>query len=187
MQSNQLATRIPNYSPNNIGIGQQNDNDHPDDREDYLYQVDGTTDIHTPTDHSTDDEDTEPDNNACKRQRKVYVPADTSRKELTKQRQAQVLKNQQEKERIKAQTLENRYIADKESRTRTKRPMAQPEDNGDNIDDTHSQRPQRSKGKASHPHQIKSSKKNKKMPRARGNATVPNDPPLDLTLLMKIL
>ena len=94
VQSNQLATKIPDYSPNIIGIGQQKDNDHPDDREDYLYQVDGTMDIQTPTDHSSDDEDTEPDNNACKRQRKVYVQADTSRKELTKQRQAQVLKNQ---------------------------------------------------------------------------------------------
>ena len=106
VQSDQLTTGIPSYSPNNIGIGQQNDNDYPDDREDYLYQVDGTTDIHTPTDHSTDDEHTEPDNNACKRQRKVYAPADTSRKELTKQRQAQVItKNHQEKERLKAQTL----------------------------------------------------------------------------------
>ena len=55
--------------------------------------------------------------------------------------------------------------------------MAQPEDNGDNIDDTYSPRPQRSKGKAFHPDQIKSSKKNRKMPRARGDATVPNDPP----------
>ena len=48
-------------------------------------------DIHTPTDHSADDEDTEPDN-ACKRQRKVHAPADTSRKELTKQRQEQMLR-----------------------------------------------------------------------------------------------
>ena len=48
-------------------------------------------DIHTPTDHSTDDEDTEPDNNTYKRQRKTYAPADTNRKELTKQRQAQIL------------------------------------------------------------------------------------------------
>ena len=87
---------------------------------------------------------------------------DTSRKELTKQRQAQVLKNQQEKERLQAQTLENRDNADRESRSRTKRPTAQPEDNGDNIDDTNSPRPQRSKGKASHPDQIKSSKKNRK-------------------------
>ena len=93
VQSDQLTMRIPNYLPSNIGIGQQNDNDYPDDKEDYLYQVDGTMDIHTSTDHSTDDEDTEPDNNACKRQRKVYAPADTSRKELTKQRQAQMLKN----------------------------------------------------------------------------------------------
>ena len=119
-------------------------------------------DIHTPTDHSANDEDTEPDNNACKRQRKLYVPVDTCRKELTKQRQAQVLKNQQEKDRLKAQTLENRDNADRESRTRTKIHTAQPEDNGDNIDDTYSPRPQRSKGKASHPDQIKSSKKNLK-------------------------
>ena len=164
VQSNQLTTRILNYFPNNIGTGQQNDNDYPDDREDYLYQVDGTMDIHTPTDHSADDEDTEPDNNACNRQRKLYVPADASRKELTKQRQAQVLKNQQEQERLKAQPLENRDNADRDSRTRTKRPMAQPEDNGDNIDDTNRPRPQMSKGKASHPDQIKSLKKNRKMP-----------------------
>ena len=98
---------------------------------------------------------------------------------MTKQRQAQVLKNQQDKERLKAQTSEDRNNADKESRTRTKRPTAQPEDNGDNIDDTNSLRPQRSKGKASHPYQIKSLKKNRKMPRARGNTTVLNDPPLD--------
>ena len=101
VQSDQIITRIPNYSPSDIRTCQQHDNDHPDDKEDYLYQVDGTMDIHTLTDHSTDDEDTKPDNNACKRQRKVYAPADTNRKELTKQRQAQVLKNQQEKERLK--------------------------------------------------------------------------------------
>ena len=116
-------------------------------------------DIHTSTDHSTDDKDTEPDNNACKRQRKVCGSADTSRKELTKQRQAQVLKNQQKKERLKAQTLENRDNTDRESRTRTKRPTAQPGANCDNIDDTNSPRPQSSKGKASHPDQIKSSKR----------------------------
>ena len=104
---------------------------------------------------------------------------DASRKELTKQRQAQLLKNQQEKERLKIQTLENTDNADRESRTITKRPTTQPEDNGDNINDTNSPRPQRSKGKASHPNQIKSLKKNRKMPRAKGNATVPNDPPLD--------
>ena len=58
-------------------------------------------DIPTPTDHSADDEDTEPDNNTHKRQRKTYAPADTIRKELTKQRQAQILKSQQEKKEQK--------------------------------------------------------------------------------------
>ena len=92
VQSDQLTIRIPNNLPNNTEIGQQDDNDYVDDREGYLYQVDGTMDIHTPTDHSADDEDTEPDNNTNKRQRKVYAPTDTNRKELTKQRKAQVLK-----------------------------------------------------------------------------------------------
>ena len=41
----------------------------------------------------------------------------TSRKELTKQRQAQMLKNQQEKKRLKAQKLENKDNADRESIT----------------------------------------------------------------------
>ena len=140
VQSDQLTTRIPNFLPNNKEIGQQNDNDYLDDREEYLYQVDGTTDVHTPADHSTDDEDTEPDNNTHKRQRKVHAPADTNRKELTKQRQAQVLKNQQERQRLKAQALEDRDNIDKASRTKMKRPKAQPEDNGDNIDDTNSSR-----------------------------------------------
>ena len=174
MQSDQLTTRIPNYSPNNIEIGQQNDN-----REEYLYQVDGTMDVHTPTDYSADDEDTEPDNNTHKRQRKVYVPADTNRKELTKERQAQVSKNQQEKERLNVKALDDRDNIDKECRTKTKRPTAQPEDNGDNINDTNSLRLQRSKGKSSCPDQIKSLKKNRKTPRASGNAIVPNDAPPD--------
>ena len=108
VQSNQLTTRNTNNSFNSTEIGQQDDNDYPDDREEYLYQVDGTTDKGTPTDHSTDDEDTEPDNNTHKRQRKVCAPADTIRKDLTKQRQAQILRNQQEKERVKAQALENK-------------------------------------------------------------------------------
>ena len=93
VQSNQLTTIITNNSPKSTEIGQQDDNDYPDDREEYLYQVDGTMDIHTPTDHSADDEDTEPDNNTHKRQRKICTPADIIRKELTKQRQAQILKN----------------------------------------------------------------------------------------------
>ena len=98
-------------------------------------------DIHTPTDHSADDEDTKPDNNVCKRQRKICAPADTNRKELTKQRQAQILKNQQEKERAKAQVLEDRDKIDKEKRNKPKRPTAQPEGNSENIDDTYSPRP----------------------------------------------
>ena len=83
VQSDQLTTKIPSYSSNNIGIGQENDIDYQDNREDYLYQADGTTNIHTPTDTSTDDEDTEQDNYTRQRQRKIYVPADMSRKELT--------------------------------------------------------------------------------------------------------
>ena len=92
VQSDQLTTNIPNNSPNSTEIGQQDDYDYQDDREEYLYQVDGTTDKHTPTDHSTDDEDTEPDNNVHKRQKKIYAPVDTIRKDMTKQRQAQLLK-----------------------------------------------------------------------------------------------
>ena len=162
MQSNQLTTRIPNNSSNITEIGQQDENDYPDDREECLYQVDGTMDIRTLTDHSADDEDREPDNNTCKRQRKIYAPADTIRKELTKQRQAQILKNQQEKERAKAKTLEDRDKMDKVNRNKPKRHAAQPEDNSEDIDDIDNNRPQKSKGKACHPYQIKSSKKGKR-------------------------
>ena len=84
MQSDQLTTNIPNNSPNCTEIGQQDDYDYQDDKEEYLYQVDGTMDTCSPTDHSADDEDTEPDNNTCKRERKTYTPADTIRKYLTK-------------------------------------------------------------------------------------------------------
>ena len=69
-----------------------------DDRKEYLYQVDGTMEIHTPTDYSADDEDIDPDNNVHKTQRKICAPADTVRKYMTKLRQVQLLKNQQEKE-----------------------------------------------------------------------------------------
>ena len=84
VQSDQLTKRIPNNSPNNTEIGQQ------------------------------DDEDTEPDNNTHKRPGKVCVPADTNKKELMKQRQAQILKNKQEKERAEAQALEDRDKIDKQ-------------------------------------------------------------------------
>ena len=66
MQSDQLATNIPNYLNNSIATGQQDDSDYKDNREEHLYQVDGTMHIQTPTDNSEVDEDTEPDNNACK-------------------------------------------------------------------------------------------------------------------------
>ena len=88
MQSDQLTIRIPNNSPNSTEIEHQDYNDYLDNREEYLYQVDDAMDIHTPTDHSTDDEDTEPDNITRKRKRKIYAPADTIKKDLTKQRQA---------------------------------------------------------------------------------------------------
>ena len=94
MQSNQLTTDIPNYSPNSIVTGQQDDYDYQDDRKEELYQVDGTMDIQTPTDNSGDNVENELDNNVCKRQRKIYAPADAIRKEMTKQRQAEILKRQ---------------------------------------------------------------------------------------------
>ena len=100
--------------------------------------------------------------------------------ELTKQRQAQILKKQQGKERAKAQALEDRDKIDKANRNKPKRPTAKPEYNSENIDDTNSPRPQKSKGKASHPDQIKSSKKGRRKPRTRGNASVPNDPLVNL-------
>ena len=68
--------------------GQQYDFDYQDDREEELYQVDGTTDVQTPTENSDDNEDNEPDNNAYKRQRKTYAPADTVRKEMTEASQS---------------------------------------------------------------------------------------------------
>ena len=58
--------------------------DYQDDREEELYQVDGTMDVQTPTDHSDDNKDNEPDTDACKRQRNTYAPAETVRKEMTK-------------------------------------------------------------------------------------------------------
>ena len=53
------------------------------------------------------------------------------------------------------------------------------EDDRDNIDDTNNLRTQKSKGKASHPDQVKNSKKGKRTPRACDSARVSNDPPLD--------
>ena len=52
---------------NSKATGQQDDSDYQDDREEELYQVDGTMGVQTPTDNSDDNEDKEPDNNARKR------------------------------------------------------------------------------------------------------------------------
>ena len=98
---------------------------------------------------------------------------------MTKQRQAQLLRNQQEKENTKAQALENRDKIDRTNKNKTNRPTAQPEDSRDNMDDINSPRTRKSKGKASHPHQVKNSKKGKRTPRACDNARVLNDPPFD--------
>ena len=66
------------------------------------------------------------------------------------------------------------------NRNKPKRPTAQPDHNSDNIDDTNNPRTQKSKGKASHPDQVKNSKKGKRTPRAPENARVLNNSPLDL-------
>ena len=91
VQSDQLTTNIPTHLSNRIATGQQDDLDYQDDREEELYKVDGTTDVQTPTDDLDDNENDEPDNNACKRHRKKYAPADTVRKKMTKKRQADLL------------------------------------------------------------------------------------------------
>ena len=54
-----------------------------------------------------------------------------------------MLKKQQEKERLKVQTLENTDNIDTESIVEIRRPTTPPDYNGDNIDDTNSPRPQR--------------------------------------------
>ena len=66
------------------------------------------------------------------------------------------------------------------NRNKPKWPTAQLEDNREDIDDDANPRPQKSKGKASHPDQIKSLKKGKRTPRAGSNARVLNDPPFYL-------
>ena len=118
MQSNQLTTNIPNHLPSSIATGQQDDFDYQDNREEELYQVDGTKDVQTPTDNSDDNEDNEPDNTSHKSQGKTYAPCDTVRKEMPKQRQAKVLKKQQEKDRAKAQAEANKDKPDYANRPR---------------------------------------------------------------------
>ena len=153
MHSDQLTNIIPNHLSNSIATGQQDDSDYQDDREEELYQVDGTTDVQTPTDNSDDNEDNELDDNACKRQRKTYAPADTVRKEMTKQRQANIFIKQQEKERAKAQAAASK----------------------DKPDNANRPRPHKSKGKASHPDQIKSSKKGRRIARTQNDYRLPDN------------
>ena len=98
-----------------------------------------------------DNENDEPDNNACKKHRKKYAPANTVRKEITKMRQADILKKQQEKDKAKA----------------------------DKPDNTNRPRSHRSKGKASHPDQIKSSNKGRKTARPDNDNILPYDTQTD--------
>ena len=72
---------------------------------------------------------------------------------MTKQRQAKVLKKQQEKERAKVQAKASKYKPDNANRPRLHKP----------------------KGKASHPDQIKSSKKGRRMARTHDDNRSPND------------
>ena len=80
----------------------------------------------------------------------TYAPADTVRKEMTKKRQVGLLKKQQAKDKAKAY-----------------------EDRPDNMNTT--SRAHKSKGKASHPDQIKSSKKGRRTARTHNDNMLPND------------
>ena len=153
MQSDQLTTNIPAHLSNRIATSQQDNLDYQDDREEELYQVDGTIDVQTPTDDLDDNENDEPDNNAHKRHKKKYVPVDTVRKEMKKKRQADLLKKQQEKDKAKAQAAANK----------------------DKSDNTNRPRSHRSKGKAFHPDQIKTSNKDRKTARTDNDNILPYD------------
>ena len=157
VQSDQLTTDIANYSPNSIATGQQDDNDYQDNRDEDLYQVDGTTDIQSPTDNSDNNEENEPDNIKAKRQRKIYSTANTVRKEMTKQRRVDILKKQQEKDKAKAQA----------------------ETHKDKTDNANRSKPYKPKGKASHPDQIKRSKKGRGIGETHDGNRSPNDPQSD--------
>ena len=137
--------------------GQQDDYNNQDNREEDLYQVDGTTDVQTPNDHSDDNKDNEPDNTAGKRQRKTYASANTIRKEMTNQRCTDVLKKQQEKEKAKIKAEKHK-------------------DKSDNINRPG---PYKLKGKASHPDQIKRSQKGRRMARIHDDNSALNDPQTD--------
>ena len=100
--SDQLTTSIPTHLSNmTIGTGQFEDSDDQDDREEDLLQVDGPMDIHSPADDSDENENGEQNTNTQKRPRKQYGPADEARIAMTKQRQAKIERQNQEKERAK--------------------------------------------------------------------------------------
>ena len=71
---------------------------------------------------------------------------------MTKQKQAEVFKKQQERERAKAQAKANKDKTDHPNRPRL----------------------HKSKGKASHPDQIKNSKKGRRMARTHSDNRLPN-------------
>ena len=137
--------------------GQQDDYDYQDDREEDLYQVDGTTDVQIPNDNSDDNEDNEPDIIASKRQRQTHATANTIRKEMTKQRCTDILKKQQEKEKVKAQADIHK----------------------DKTDNDYRPKLHKSNGKASHPDQIKRSQKGRRMARTHDDNSALNDPQSD--------
>ena len=113
VQSDQLTTVIPNHSPNSIATGQQDDFVYQDNREEDLYQVDGTMDVQTPNDDSDDNEDNEPDNTASKRQRKTYATVNTIRKEMTKQKMHRCTKEatrKKKKQKFKLKNIRIRVI-----------------------------------------------------------------------------
>ena len=83
---------------------------------------------------------------------------------MTKQRQAEVFKKQQERERAKAQA----------------------EANKDKTDNPNRPRSQKSKGNASHPDQIINSKKGRRMARTHSDNRLPNSTQSDGTPKMKI-
>ena len=113
--------------------------------------------LQTPNDNSDDNEANELDNTAGKRQRKTYATANTIGKEMTKQRCADVLMKQQEKEKAKAQAKTHK----------------------DKTDNTDRPKSHKSKSKASHPDQIKRSKKDRRMARTHDDNSALNDPQSD--------
>ena len=88
VQHTQLPTGFPNHTLHlSLGLGQDNDSDNIDDGE-ALYQVDSTTDMHTP-----DNSDQSEDSNsevviASKDKRTINNGPDMKRKQMTKERQA---------------------------------------------------------------------------------------------------